>query len=370
MVDSAYFLAPPVVNVRFEVAPAFNAFQSLRALIEVNRLSGLGEWVTQTTANLPPERRDLTEIFYQTFETLFYEYIPVSRSETDFLGYVDTIAACDPYQMRDAMLALYAKWPQHHPNLWSPERGELTPERLLSEEDTFVSFLKASCEHSALPNPTLLHRSFELYQNPPQMQAIIVEHLRWLWNEALADEWRRVQPMLEESVAAFRRMDFSNVTALEATRIVTTRDLSGMLEHKTEIIDTVVFVPSAHIGPYVTISTLETTLYVIFGARLPRNAQIVSSALSRSELLTRLNALGDDTRLRILELLTQNEELCAQDIIERLDLSQSSISRHLSQLSANGFITERRREVAKCYSLNTDRVMDTLRTLTNYLSRQ
>ncbi len=370
MVDSAYFLAPQIVNVRFEVAPAFNAFQSLRALVEIHRFSGLGEWVTQTAANLSPERQELTEILYETFETLFYELIPVSLSETDFLTYVDTIAARDPYQMRDEMLALYTKWPQQHPNLWSPERGELTPERLLSDEDAFVSFMTATCEPGTSPNPTLLRHSFELYHDPPRMQTLIVEHLHWLWNEALADEWKRVLPMLEEAVAAFRRMDFSNVTALEATRIVTTRDLSGMLEHKTEIIDTVVFVPSAHIGPYVTVSTLATTLYVIFGARLPRNAQIESSALSRSELLTRLNALGDDTRLRILELLTQNEELCAQDIIERLDLSQSSISRHLSQLSANGFITERRREVAKCYSLNTDRVMDTLRTLTNYLSRQ
>jgi DNA-binding transcriptional ArsR family regulator len=370
VVDSAYILAPQIVNVRFEVAPAFNAFQSLRALIEVNRFSGLGEWVTQTAANLSSERQQLTEIFYETFETLFYEFIPVSLSEIDFLGYVDAIAAYDPYQMRDGMLALYAQWPQHHPNLWSPERGELTPERLLNDEDAFVRFMNASCEHSTSPNPTSLRRAFALYHDPPRMQAIIVEHLRWLWNEVLADEWQRVQPMLEESVAAFRRMDFSNMTALEAARTVTTRDLSGMFEHKMEVIDTVVFVPSAHIGPYVTVSTLETTLYVIFGARLPRNGQIASSDLSRSELLTRLNALADDTRLRILELMTRNEELCAQDIIERLDLSQSSVSRHLSQLSANGFITERRREVAKCYSLNTDRVMDTLRTLTNYLSRQ
>ena len=369
MVDSAYILAPQVVRVQFEVAPAYSAFESIRELVEVNRLSGLGDWVTQTAATLPPERRELTEIISQTCHALFYELMPVMVSQTDFLGYVDAIAARDPYQLRDEMLVLYTQWPQHYPDLWSPEQGELSAERLINDEDAFVSFMGAACEHGFSPNPRLLHRAYEFFQEPPRMQAILVEHLRWLWNEALADEWQRVRPMLEDSVAAFQRMDFSNMTALEAARIVTTRDLSRLFE-KMETFETVVFVPSAHIGPYVTLSKAGTTVYLVFGARLPRNAQIVSSALSRSELLTRLNALGDDTRLRILELLTQNEELCAQDIIERLDLSQSSISRHLSQLTANGFITERRRDVAKCYSLNTDRVMDTLRTLTNTLSRQ
>jgi ArsR family transcriptional regulator len=68
-----------------------------------------------------------------------------------------------------------------------------------------------------------------------------------------------------------------------------------------------------------------------------------------------MNALADDTRLRILEILTKHDELCAQDIIEELGLSQSSVSRHLSQLSATGFLVERRRDVNKCYSLNVDR---------------
>jgi len=93
-----------------------------------------------------------------------------------------------------------------------------------------------------------------------------------------------------------------------------------------------------------------------------------SSALSRSELLVRINGLADDTRLRILQLLVQEGELCAQDIITRLGVSQSSMSRHLSQLRATGYLTERRREVSKCYSLNTERIDDTLRALSHFLN--
>jgi ArsR family transcriptional regulator len=84
-----------------------------------------------------------------------------------------------------------------------------------------------------------------------------------------------------------------------------------------------------------------------------------SSALNRSELQVRLSALNDDTRLQILWLLSQSDELCAQDILTRLDLSQSAASRHLRQLSATGYLTERRRIGEKCYTLNHERIQDT-----------
>jgi len=61
-------------------------------------------------------------------------------------------------------------------------------------------------------------------------------------------------------------------------------------------------------------------------------------------------ALGDETRLRILELFAGQNELSAQEIMTRLDLSQPSVSRHLKQLAP--FLVERRGEGAsKFYSL-------------------
>ncbi len=258
--------------------------------------------------------------------------------------------------------------PKEHPEFFDGDFTDLTPEQFLGDADVFRRYLRAICDETRLPD-TFAARAFELYNDPPQMVAVIAEHLRWVWDEHLAPEWTRILPMLQESVAAFETMELSGMSLDELLHTVTLRDLSTMID-KYRSVDTVVFVPSAHIGPYVLMVDVDKTLYALFGARLPRSAPNPASALNRAELLTRLNALADDTRLRILELLTTREELCAQDIIEQLGMSQSSASRHLSQLSANGFIVERRREVAKCYSLNTDRVIDTLRSLTNFLARQ
>jgi hypothetical protein len=54
--------------------------------------------------------------------------------------------------------------------------------------------------------------------------------------------------------------------------------------------------------------------------------------------------------------------------MQRLKLSQSTCSRHLTQLSATGYLRARRREGANCYQINGPRIEDTLRALSSYLA--
>ena len=163
------------------------------------------------------------------------------------------------------------------------------------------------------------------------------------------------------------------MSAFDAIETVTGRNMRGkdFFEDKLEKADKLIFMPSAHLGPYISWGETadEGTMLFFFGARPPKNAKMKSTALSRSELLVRLNALADETRLKMLEMLTESEELCAQDFITGLDLSQSSASRHLRQLTASGYLTERRRDVAKCYSINPDRIDDTIHALKTFLNK-
>jgi DNA-binding MarR family transcriptional regulator len=69
-----------------------------------------------------------------------------------------------------------------------------------------------------------------------------------------------------------------------------------------------------------------------------------------------------------LKLVAEAGELRSQDIINRLELSQSAASRHLQQLSATGYLTERRCEGAKCYRLNSERIENTLRAVSAFLA--
>jgi DNA-binding MarR family transcriptional regulator len=58
----------------------------------------------------------------------------------------------------------------------------------------------------------------------------------------------------------------------------------------------------------------------------------------------------------------------SQEIMRELELSQSATSRHLKQLSATGYLNERRCEGAKCYELNKEKVEDLVGAISSFLS--
>lgn len=55
-----------------------------------------------------------------------------------------------------------------------------------------------------------------------------------------------------------------------------------------------------------------------------------------------LKALAHPTRLRILELLRDQDELCVCHIIEDLELDQSNTSQHLRVLKKAGVVTSKK----------------------------
>jgi len=62
-------------------------------------------------------------------------------------------------------------------------------------------------------------------------------------------------------------------------------------------------------------------------------------------------SLADETRLKILWLLSGAEELCVCDVIELLGITQSKASRHLRYLYHLGWVTDRRDGLWMIYRL-------------------
>ncbi|MBI4349013.1 MAG: metalloregulator ArsR/SmtB family transcription factor [Elusimicrobia bacterium] len=62
-------------------------------------------------------------------------------------------------------------------------------------------------------------------------------------------------------------------------------------------------------------------------------------------------AFADETRLRILHLLTRRDELCVCDLMELLGLPQSKVSRHLAYLRGAGLVRDRKEGLWCYYSL-------------------
>jgi DNA-binding transcriptional ArsR family regulator len=66
------------------------------------------------------------------------------------------------------------------------------------------------------------------------------------------------------------------------------------------------------------------------------------------------SGLADPTRLRIVELLAEHEELPAGHIAEHFDMTRAGVSRHLRSLEDAGFVLVRVDAQRRLYRLNPE----------------
>ncbi len=66
-----------------------------------------------------------------------------------------------------------------------------------------------------------------------------------------------------------------------------------------------------------------------------------------------MKALGDETRVKILDMLSCGE-LCACNILEEFHITQPTLSYHMKILSESGLIKSRKDGIWMKYSINKD----------------
>jgi DNA-binding transcriptional ArsR family regulator len=196
-------------------------------------------------------------------------------------------------------------------------------------------------------------------QNLPQIKSRFVAVVERFWREVYQAEWLATLPLMERSVAYHLRqryrLDFPDLFMAVTGRLLpqVRTDLSA---------EEVCFVPSCYIGPYFAYMSHPRALVVYYNCRATPVAQRQSEGPG---LFPLLKALADETRLQIVEML-QGQEMYARQIVERLDISQAAVSRHLKLMTRAGVLCVRREGGAKFYSIDTNTLnylLDTLREL-------
>jgi DNA-binding transcriptional ArsR family regulator len=348
------------VTVTFSLEPAYNVIGSLSLLDMAEDLSGLGDWVYQTVETSTPEQ-------LRTNQVVLPDSIAhlADASWPSFTEWVDDLAAQDATAMRDRALQARLAHIRKAVGGAVPD-----PSDLLGDRARFLSLMEDVFRQKGRAfDRSIWEMVHSLLNDPPVMKNTIVTHLRTMWNEGMASEWERNLPMLEDSIAAFESLDHDGLTAVEALgRVALRAQIPEPARSWLEQIEHFIFIPSAHTGPYILHlgGLTDTTARILFGARIPDGVSVRPPTLTRSELLMRLNALADDTRLRILELLARKCEMGTPDIIAQLAVSQSSASRHLEHLTATGYLTARRQRGTNLYRLNRDRIDYTFKALKEF----
>jgi DNA-binding transcriptional ArsR family regulator len=241
-------------------------------------------------------------------------------------------------------------------------------EEALESADRYLAYLRQHFAEANI-NEAIERSAYQLVAQPEEMQRVIVDHLSSMWRKYLAPEWQRTRPLLQQALQALEQFNLKGLSFHEAAQLVTGQELPDeKWDAYFKEAKRLILVPHPHTGPYVMkMHNGDGTLVLFFGAHVPKGSQMVAPDLDRAELLVRIDALADDVRLRILRLIAEKGELRSLQIMDEIELSQSAASRQLSQLTAAGYLKERRCEGAKCYSLNPERITDTLVSLANYL---
>ncbi len=345
--------------------PVFNVFNSLMLLIKSEKVYGFNEWVYNTAQRLNEKLKWNHRII---FDGLNYAISP-EKSLPSFPDYIRSLASANPLQLREKLFGMYLRVDCRR----SKESGcyldtpdDIDPESVLGNADDYLNFLgeRFGREHVDVE---VERAAYQLVKDPPAMQKFIVAHLWNIWEEVMAEEWRKVEPVLSETVSAFQKLDLSGKTIPETAEMILDVDQGGSdyekIKRKLGNVSKITFIPSAHIGPYHYQYGFRETKWLVFGVHSPRGMAVETPELKRAEVLVRLNALADETRLKILQLIASTGTMNSTEIMIHLGLSQSAASRHLQQLNATGYLNASWEQGAKQYTLNPQRIEETLQAI-------
>ena len=88
---------------------------------------------------------------------------------------------------------------------------------------------------------------------------------------------------------------------------------------------------------------------------------------SYAEYIPILKAISDETRLKIIDMLSCGE-MCACDILEEFSISQSTLSYHMKILAESGLVNADRDGAWMRYTLNKDKTNEIISFFTQITS--
>jgi DNA-binding transcriptional ArsR family regulator len=349
----------PALQVSFCSSLGVSLIDAVTLVLNAPRVEGLDGWVYTTVSQLPPAlKREMETVFPLLCKCGLVSLPwddPVHRTFDALVGWLDSLTEADCREMILDALRCHAE---------SGGQGE-AGESPLGEEGELDECLAAKLEGERLEQVRQLAR------DPSAFRKRLVAVVTQFWTGFFRPEYETCQPLMDRSVDHHRGQEYG-IDLADVYPAVAGRQLPLDRERYDDL-ERVIFVPSCHVGPYGIFERLAgrpPTMVVTYNCRptgAPRRAPSAASAAAEN-LFPPLKALGDETRLHILAML-DGRELYAQEIVERLGISQSAVSRHLRLMVAGGVLAVRKQENMKYYSIDAVRLGALADQLKDYRGR-
>jgi DNA-binding transcriptional ArsR family regulator len=344
----------PALRIETAVSLPLDMVSVLSLLYRAGRGSDLDPWLVDARRRLPDSlRADLDLLHGFSGKLLYYPEEPAmrfgplhpDRADATFEVFFTYLQATPESAFRDMMAHALERVHADFEMRW----------RSPVDEESWLRALRLGLTSARL------EEVLPLLRNPAELKQRTIDLYSGVWESVYSEVRETELPLLQE--AARRGGAFTDRGFSEAYAALTGQRVPDVLDSPPPTIRRVVFCPSAHLGQFVSYIAYEPDLIVYFDARRllerchERDETVASlipaetSPAGGTDLLEAARALADPTRLRMLDLLLEGE-LYAQEIVGRLGVAQSAVSRHLAQLERAGLVTVEGRRGSKYYAVN------------------
>ena len=278
---------------------------------------------------------------------------PAPRNTPSFLAWLEEM---DPAELIEVLLDqddLAEGWPAHLAAALAERGAGSSDHRAL---DRLVRYFALEMRATVVA----------LVSDPEAARGELVAALR-VWEAAVfAEERPRVLTALASQVTALERQR----AELPPDRFIKLA-MHGVEWQRPVGLRRIVFAPSYFCRPAVFYHYWRGTLTFcmpVDAVYLQDDAHPADPRAPSDEILTFFEALGDDTRLRILRLLAERE-MYLTELAERLDLTKATTKHHMVKLRTAGLVTLIDRDRLTYYALRPDIHRRAAQLLESYLGR-
>ncbi len=321
-------------------SPLAEACFSLRVLVNPARFRAHSGWV-RSCRDLPTDLRHelqgLTPIFAHSVPGFLTATTSASSSYADELTRVATTRTDEAAA---EVLAVLETWT----SLRDRREQSTTTGAASTVERTLSTKLLRRADELRL----------QLQEHPESALERLVTLLERYWSVAFRSEWSRLMPLLlaETRTCADRQqlgLEFASRSGIHLhSDSVIVGTTCRLIERVVPVGTQVTLSPSSFLWPRVSVESSPPWPFAVFYP-LPRNRQRLRLS-AENDLLPRLRALADSTRLMIVRLIIERPR-STQELAELVAMSEAAVSQHLRQLRAAGLVTTKREGHYVLYSI-------------------
>ncbi|MFD1413633.1 ArsR/SmtB family transcription factor [Oceanobacillus jeddahense] len=207
----------------------------------------------------------------------------------------------------------------------------------------------------------------EDYDNVVYIKESIIRLLHSFWNAGLERQWEEKQ----EKLAAWARQQKSLLAKTYRTNGEAIFEITGLYPDTTELeninrAEFLTFIPVSNMERLLSFIQFDKHVYLMFDPQVETGGNKEKLA----DYYAAFEGLGDKTRLQIIDLLTENKEMFAQQMIQQLNLKQSTVSRHLNQLQQSNLVMVHQEGNTKYFSLNRNELQKVAESFHSFLNRE